>query len=534
MNKNTHKLDDKITLKYESVESIYLQPTTEPEILSIIKSLKSDASAGHDQLKCTTVQKLAPVLTPILTKLINLSLKEGQFPDSCKIARVIPIYKGSLKTQTSNYRPISVLPILSKIYESVIYNRLNNFLEKKSFLYAKQYGFRKKSNTLSATNDLINKLRTSIDNRNYVIAILIDLQKAFDTVSHEILLKKIEKTGVTGPALKLIKSYLSNRKQYVNIGDKNSQLESINYGVPQGSILGPLLFQIYINDICQLKLHGEIFLYADDTAIFYFGKNLEIILEQSQTDLDILNSWLIKNILTLNINKTGYMILTSPKRIIPSHKPLQIEKRDLHILESEKYLGLYIDKHLTFKQHIEKLKAKIIPLIGVFGRIAHLLPIEIKRGLYFSLVQSHLNYLIEIWGNTYITYLNDLQIIQNKVIKKLFNYNPDTPTKKLYQDLNLLKIRTLYEYNTCLLIYKIQNGLIHTNTTFIKTSQIHKHYTRQHNKLYTNTVKTESGKRSIGHEGVQIYNLLPDSLKTEKSVNIFKRKLFNLKLKQQN
>lgn len=317
-----------------------MAPASVDEVIKIINNLDSNTSSGIDNVNTKSIKCLKNLIAPELTQCLNSCLEQGIFPSSLKIAKVTPVYKSGSKTDPSNYRPISVLPVVSKIFEKIIYNRLETYLNSINFLYPKQYGFRPKSNTLSATVDLVTKIKNSIDEKRVALGIFIDLKKAFDTVSHKILLDKLYDIGITEKPLELLKSYLSDRYQIVKLADHKSNPKQITYGVPQGSILGPLLFLIYINNISTLELKGDLSLYADDTSLFYFGHSVESINQDAQNDLNILNEWFRSNLLTINVAKTNYMIFAAKNKKIPDLTPLKINEVVINRVTSEKYLGL--------------------------------------------------------------------------------------------------------------------------------------------------------------------------------------------------
>jgi retron-type reverse transcriptase len=235
----------------------------------------------------------------------------GIVPSKLKIARIAPVYKLSgAKTECYNYRPISILPALSKILEMAMRERVVLFLDQKNFFIPNQYGFRKNTNTQYAAMDIVIKIQETLDERRFAAGLFIDLAKAFDTVHHGILINKLSRAGIKGRALDWFISYLSNRYHYVELNGIKSRRRLIKFGVPQGSILGPLLFIIFINDITELNLRGMISLFADDTSIFYFGSNPDRLIEDMNWDLSQLNEWLIRNKLIINIKKTNYIIFS--------------------------------------------------------------------------------------------------------------------------------------------------------------------------------------------------------------------------------
>ncbi|XP_046973307.1 uncharacterized protein LOC124539974 [Vanessa cardui] len=495
------------------------------EIQTIINNLNVNSSSGIDNITTKSLKCINNLVCEDLSHCINKCIKEGVFPDSLKIAKVSPIHKSGGKTDPGNYRPISVLPALSKVFEKIIHVRLNNYLKNIDFLYKQQYGFRKNSNTLSATIDLVNKIKNNIDQKKLVLGVFIDLKKAFDTVSHNILINKLTNIGIHGSALKLLTSCLTNRQQIVKIKNIKSTPKMITCGIPQGSILGPLLFLIYINDISHLDLSGEVSLYADDTCLFYFEDSIEILLAKAQNDLDKLHEWFQYNLLTINIEKTSFMLFHAKNKKIPKFNPIMINNQTIKQSNEEKYLGLILDPKLTWQAHLDYLQGKINSLTGAIRRSSRCIPHKIRIIIYNSLVKSLLEYLVEIWGSAYKTNIKDLQISQNKLLKSLFHLDYHMSTKELYKRTNVLSINQLYKFKTCILIRKILTKTIHTQITF--RTKTYKHYTRNKHKLELPKTRTKYGIKSLQFEGAKLYNSLPNEIFNEKSFTIFKKKLLS-------
>ena len=248
-------------------DSLLLYPTDAHEIQNIISSLKNSASCGIDQIPVSAIKSVSDTISPALASLINHSTINGIFPDALKIAKVTPIFKSGDKSLLSNYRPISLLNAFSKIYEKFLLKRLNSFLTKNNILYDGQFGFRKNRSTQFALVSFLDKITETLDKNEYALSLFIDLSKAFDTINHSLLLKKLSSYGIRGTALELFKNYLSNRLQCVEIDGVRSNLLKITCGVPQGSILGPLLFLLYINDIHTCTKLLKFYLFADDTTV---------------------------------------------------------------------------------------------------------------------------------------------------------------------------------------------------------------------------------------------------------------------------
>jgi hypothetical protein len=280
--------------------SIFLSPTNEQEIKAIIQSFPSKSSYGFDEVSMNLLKKTSLNILNPLTKIINLSLSTGVVPSKIKISKVCPIYKEGPEDVFGNYRPISLLTSFSKVFERIVFTRLNTYLIQNNILISSQYGFRTSYSTEMAIHDFYHKISDGIDDNNYVIGLFVDLKKAFDTVNHKVLLTKLNHYGIRGVALQWIENYLSNRQQYVSLNKTISDLKTVRCGVPQGSILGPLLFIIYINDIVNCSKLLYMILYADDTNIIYTHKDLNTLITTVNCELNKLSSWFSANRLTLN------------------------------------------------------------------------------------------------------------------------------------------------------------------------------------------------------------------------------------------
>ena len=294
-------------------ESIYLAPVSENEIGHLIKSLK-DTIVGFDDLNAMCIKISSQFLVKPLTHICNLSLSQGIFPEQLKIANVIPLYKSDDSMLFNNYRPVSVLCVVSKIFEMIMYNRVTTFLE---ILHGNQYGFRKKSSTHVALLTFVDKVIQAIENGEYTLGVFLDFSKAFDTVDHKILLDKLDHYGIRGCALFWFRIYLSHRFQYVTYSGSQSSQQLIKCGVPQGSILGPLLFLVYINDLCIVCKITEPVLFADDTNLFSSGSNASSLQDGVNNDLAIIAEWLKVNKLSLNIKKTNFMCFSAKNKPSP-------------------------------------------------------------------------------------------------------------------------------------------------------------------------------------------------------------------------
>ena len=300
-----------------------------------------------------------------LTYIYNWSFSSGTVPNKLKIAQVIPIYKKGSTTDLSNYRPISLLFIFSKLLEKLMYTRLINFFEKNDVLFHGQFGFRANHSTTQALILITDKIQKAIEEKLFSCGVFLDLSKAFDTVDHSILINKLQHYGIRGITNKWFNSYLDDRKQFVSVGTIKSDLNDIVCGVPQGSVLGPLLFLVYINDFNNSSDLLDFHLFADDSNLFYAHKNLRSLEEHLNQQLINIHNWLCVNKLSLNVDKSHFVIFHPVQKVVDYAINLSINNKYLIEKKSYKYLGVIIDSNLNWKEHINELCKKISRGIGI-------------------------------------------------------------------------------------------------------------------------------------------------------------------------
>jgi len=397
-----------------NLNSMGLLPTSSEELLNIGLNLKKTHSKGPDGIDpYIAIANISETLAP-LTDIINCSLTYGIVPDQLKEAKVVPIFKKGEKDNLINYRPISVLPYFAKYLEKVMYDRLSSFITDTSILHPSQYGFQPNHSTYMALLDMEDKISKAMDNNEYAVGIFIDLAKAFDTVDHTILLDKMSNYGIRGMQLQWFHSYLLNRTQRVSCNGALSKVGLITHGVPQGSNLGPLLFLLYINDLAQISTTLHLILFADDTNIFYSNKSHTVLTEVVNRELILLSSWFLANRLTLNVDKTNFIYFKSYRKIKPVTLTLNIEQKPIIQADSVKFLGVFLDQHLSWKTHINYISQKIAKNIGIISRISHILPKSIRLSLYYTLILPYLSYCNLIWSSNYDSRLKKLVILQKK------------------------------------------------------------------------------------------------------------------------
>lgn len=451
-----------------------LFPTNEREVQDVIKNLKNTNSSGLDEIKTKVIKICSKHLLSSLTRIINKSFSDGSFPDVLKTSKVLPFFKNGSRKDKNNYRPISLISVLSKIFEVIFKIRLMKYLKENSILCKEQYGFRPNSNTQIALYDLITEIESGKKNEK-TAAVFIDLQKAFDSVNHFILLRKLKELGFSEQPMNWIRSYLFHRTQIVNINGIHSEEQTIKIGVPQGSILGPILFLLFINDLKDVGLRGKMFLYADDIATVYHDQSYTGLETTINQDLKILSCYMKNSRLALNVSKTQYMIFNTPQNML-----LKIEYDNFGLLKADnfKYLGVTLDTKLKFKNHIDLLKSKLSSVAGVFWRISNCIRESTKRMLYFAFFSSLLEYGIEFYGTSTTSKIAELQVIQNRAIKNLFNLDRLTSTVAIHRDFKILKVKDMFQLKLMKLVHSVDNKLLHSNTKVILNNQIHHHNTR--------------------------------------------------------
>ncbi len=331
--------------------SFFLSPVTPGDLISIISRMKSKSSYGNDNISSKLLKSIRGEIAYPLSVVINNSLSSGIVPHCMKIAKVIPLYKAKDKQILSNYRPISLLPVLSKVLEKTVYLKLAKFLEMHNILFESQYGFRKGHSTIHGVAEFVQHTVKSMDNKYSTISVLLDLSKAFDTINHDILIHKLNYYGIRGVSLNWFRSYLSNRSQFVSCNGQTSVVEHITCGVPQGSVLGPLLFLIYMNDLPTCLNFTSTVLFADDTTIYASSDNIIDLYRIVNLDLDNLVDWFRSNKLALNTSKTTFMLFTN-SRNIPVNQVIKIDTDVIERKNCCKFLGLLIDDKLSWSEHI--------------------------------------------------------------------------------------------------------------------------------------------------------------------------------------
>ena len=535
LNLTSYTSDFKHYLPKRVTDSIFMQPTDLAEVFAAIMSLKSNKSCGVDYIPPKIFKSSANIISEPLSQLINKAFLLGIFPDSLKIAKVVPIYKSGDKRNPSNYRPISLLTCFSKIFEKLIFTRINSFICKHSILAPSQYGFRKGCSTIHAVTEVITTAYDNISANLHTGLVFLDIKKAFDTVSHDILIQKLEHYGIRGIANDLLNSYLRSRKQFVMVDEiEHSDLFQIKSGVPQGSTLGPLLFLLYINDLVN-STSATTILFADDTCLSFSASCPTELIDDINTELISVYHWMKANKLCINAKKSTALL-------IPSNSKLQIQNKDIlyndakiSVCKSAKYLGVQIDSDLNFKSHIQLLYNKLSRSVGIMFKVKKFLPKNVLTQLYHAMFNSHLIYCITIWTSTFSTHLNSIRILQNKAVKLLAGVHWRHSSSSVYKSLNILKLDDMIKLQTALFVHRHFNNNLPINFQgyFTNVNTCHSIATRrQACGLNYHIPRCRSSKlqRSIKYKGVKIWNSTPLEMR-KFNLKKFKKSLKNLYLK---
>jgi hypothetical protein len=498
-------------------------PATDHEVTHMISNLVNK-SCNIYSIPVFIIKFLSTELSPFISQLFNSSLLEGKFPDFMKIASVVPIFKAGDVCNINNYRPISILPLLSKLFEKLMKIRVMSFLNQHNILSNHQFGFRSGSSTSDAILEFLSYSYESLNFNKYLLTVLLDFSRAFDTIDHRILLSKLNHVGIRGSLLRWFSSYLSNRKQYVTIGSHSSQKTSVDVGVPQGSVLGPILFLIYINDMSNCSDVLNFVHFADDTTVFLNGSDLNILNAVVNRELVKTSTWLIANKLSLNINKTFYMII--------SHKPIfnlaiNIGGHLISRAQTVKFLGIFIDEKLTFKAQIDFICRKASRSLGIMYKLSQFLPPSVILNLYYALLHPYFIYGITAWGSSSLVHINKVRSIQSRALKLL----PIVNDKSNFISYDVLNIVLLYEYFSAVKFYNVfilgqHEHLLNCLLPLLPTHQYGTRH-RENNNFNLPVCTKARYQRSFLFKSVKIWNCIPVLIRNCQGVTLFKKYLKN-------
>lgn len=503
--------------------SLFFKPVLFSDILSLINKLKSSNSCGYDNISNNLIKHSKVSICQPLAFLINLSFSTGNFPDIFKLAIVQPYYKKGDPNDYGNYRAISLLCSFSKLFELAIKDQLSTFLHQNALLSVYQHGFSKNKSTESALCEYQGLIVNALDNKQYALGLFIDFSRAFDVVDHEILLNKLYRYGVRGVALNLFSSYLNNRTQIVKVNyDITSAVCNITQGVPQGSVLGPLLFNIFANDLITYlnnipNIHCVC--YADDTNILITDKDLNVIKNSAELVYSQVVHWSEENRLKLNKNKTNMLLFTL-------HRNLDVSifnGSDITFCNSVKMLGITFDRYLDWENHIDSLCNKLRSNCYGLRFMSLHCSRAVLMSLYYANFHSHLRYGITNWGNS--THINRVFILQKYAIRIIAGLGFRESCRTTFKNLKILTAAGVYILEVCIFVYKNQHR-------FLANQVNHNHNTRFKGLLQPQSHRTALYQRSFYYNGCKFFNALSEEIKLSPNLHVFKLKVKKILLEK--
>ena len=508
-------------------KSFFFSPVISSEVKNLIMNLDQSKACGYDNIPARLLFNAVDYVCEPLTHVFNVSFLTGVFPKNMKIAKVIPIYKKGLKCLPGNYRPISILPIISKVFEKIVNARLMKFLNTNKILREHQYGFRNGYSTKLSLINLINELTHFTDEGRITVGIFIDFAKAFDTIDHTVLQNKLNHYGIRGLPLNWFKNYLDNRYQYVCYDGMESQRKEITCGVPQGSVLGPTLFLLYINDLSNSSSYFKFRLFADDSSLFHTfdkGEN-RIQLGEVNKHLSDVVTWCEANKLTINVSKTNYMLFKNRGKNILTSEQLEIKGKVLNLVDTVSFIGLNIDEKLNWEKHINNVCNVASKKAGILYRIRHYVSKKILVMLYNAFILPHITYGLEVWGAANKTFLSRILVIQKRITRVILFKSFNHHSAPLFSELSILDVFKQYRLMIATFVHDLLNNKLPHRFIDYFSFVKHPYETRSNeNKNITLIkVRTNLGKQSVSYSGAVIWNALPNDIRKIKSRKTFRQ-----------
>lgn len=494
-----------------NLRSFFFTPVTSQDIFTEVFRLKSSNSCGYDNINSILLKYCADAISEPLSIIINNSLANGHFPSLLKIIKGIPLFKSGDTSCVDNYRLLSISSSFSKIFERVVAGQLLDFFNKNELLNDNQHGFRKNRSTSTAILQFLNNLYSALDKGKTSMGFFLDLSKAFDLVNHDILLEKLQSYGIRGVTLNWIKSFLYDRMQYVELSGVQSEQLPINRGVAQGSVLGPLLYIIYTNDIPG----NNLVMYADDTSVLVQTDDYRSMSLSASNQLEDLNSYLSSNELFLNYTKTVFMQFSLSKKNLDFSYWIRVNNHCIKRSSEVKFLGITLDGELKWIHHIDGICKKLGPMCYALGRLRHLVDVATLKLYYFGYVHAIISYGILAWGSS--SGILRVLIMQKRAIRSMVGVGPMVSCRPYFRELNIMTVVGVYIYKTLL---QVRENI----DSYKKLNSSHTYSTRCENTIEYPLHKTSSYEASPHYMAIRLYNSLPDPLKCLQ-VRAFKLKI---------
>ncbi|VEN45873.1 unnamed protein product [Callosobruchus maculatus] len=493
-------------------ESLFMYPSTVQDILCLIRNGKSKYSSGFDGLSLNVLAEIQDIIADHISFIFNKSIEEGCYPDIMKLAVVVPVLKKGDTEILDNYRQISLISTTAKLLERYVYNNIASFAEKHQLLTPSQHGFRTNKSVETATCHYLEYIYNHLDMGEYVVSLQFDLTKAFDSISKFHLENKLETLGIRGVTLKWCTSYIEQRKIQVKLGNAQSIISDISLGVPQGSVLGPMLFLLYINDLPLNISRGNITMFADDTTITVCGQTPEELQENVAIVMDEFSGWCQRNRLILNENKTVIINYTLQRQLPGDFAVLAGST----LSDTSKLLGTYFDSKLTFSDHIHYVCQQLNKAFYAVLQLKDVLDESAIISVYYALAYSRMSYNIMAWGNTKDR--DRVFVAQKRLIRLIFNIKPGSTCRPIFKCKQILTFPCIYILK-CVLFVKRNPVLFNT------LGQFHQYNTRKGNHLSIKKHSTSRFKQSPNYNCTILFNNLPDCIKEIANYEHFKAKV---------
>ena len=498
------------------------------KVKQMLLKLDVSKSTGLDNIGPKFLKLSANIIYHVVHHILYLSISQSEFPDAWKSAQVKPLFKSGAKSDLNNYRPISILPILSKILEKHVHDSFNAYLNHYKLILKSQSGFRKQHSCETALVCIIDKWLKALNDGFIVGVVMVDFRKAFDLVDHKVLLEKLKSYKCSDSTIRWFASYLNDRRQKVALNGETSSFQNVTCGVPQGSILGPLLFLLFINDL-PISLRNVVSstdMYADDTTIYDIQNSKHAVEHNLQSSMFLLEQWCKQNGMVLNTDKTKVLLITTPhKRARLKNDPLSVSFKSVPLKYSkgEKLLGVNINENLNWGDHVNKIKKKVSTNIWLLSRIKSFIPVNARILFYKAYIQPHFDFCNVIWGGTNAKNLNKLYVLQKRACKLIFGHsylNVSSALEKMnctsiYERILLQKARFMYKVSTEAVPGYISE--LFENENKVKTNLRYSCFQNYN----TPRPKLELYRESMSYSGPSIWNRIPESIRCSNTIESF-------------